>query len=90
MADDWEGMYIDGKLMKEGHIIDAYEALEIIREIGMTFTLSMFNVDDDWLSEIGSLPENLGDVEREKAMFRMTAQTLPFGYDTKIMGSRGR
>jgi len=59
-GDDWEGLYIDGKLVTEGHAITVEEFAEII---GVEFNESF--ADIDWLQEEGSLPEKLEDVKLE-------------------------
>jgi len=51
---DWEGIYIDGKLVEEGHSLDPRTVLEAA---DVPFT----HRETD-LKELGSLPENLEDV----------------------------
>jgi hypothetical protein len=58
-CDDWQGLYINGKLVEQGHHIRIDDLLQHLgiecREI---------HPDDDWLVERGSLPENLEDVKQ--------------------------
>ena len=58
-ADDWRGLYIDGKLVEEGHSMP-FDA--ICRHLGIDG--AYMYADDEWLAERGSLPENLEDVRR--------------------------
>lgn len=57
-GDDWEGMYIDGKLIIENHVLSVPEVLE---KSGLEYD-EVF-ADQDWLAEHGSLPEKLKDVK---------------------------
>lgn len=56
--DDWEGLYIDGKLVQEGHVI---QKDELLRHFGIT--LDTVEVAPDWLEDRGGFPEKLSDVE---------------------------
>lgn len=55
---DWEGLYIDGRLVLEGHIIRKDEMLTIL---GINY--SEVETADGWLESRGTLPKNLSDVE---------------------------
>jgi hypothetical protein len=60
-GDDWEGLYIDGKLVLQDHSISAWEvikllAFEHIEPGGYHFA------DLDWLMNNSGLPENIEDV----------------------------
>jgi hypothetical protein len=57
-GDDWEGIYIDGKLVREGHSIDSDDVLEAL---GIDYVSR--GVNQEWLEEMGSLPDNLSDVQ---------------------------
>ena len=52
--DDWDGMYLDGQLIDQGHQLD-WE--HILSKLG--FILETKDVDNDWLSECGSLTSKL-------------------------------
>lgn len=55
---DWEGIYVDDKLITEGHSLDARQTLEAI---GVEFE----HLDRDEVAEINgmaNLPENLTDL----------------------------
>jgi hypothetical protein len=53
-GDDWQGLYVDGKLKIEAHTISACDVLE---ELGLDFDIAYPN--EEWLFEAGSLPENI-------------------------------
>lgn len=60
-ADDWQGIYVNGKLMDENHSLSLRMVLEIL---GVEF--SDFTVDQEWMENHGHLPENLSDVPEDK------------------------
>lgn len=59
-ADDWQGVYRDGKLVQEEHRIssrDLLRAAQVAHE--------EFEVDYDWLvNDAGHLPELLSDIPK--------------------------
>lgn len=57
-GDDWVGVYIDGKLITQGHQINSRE---LLRELG--YFVEFFEPDYDWLDGEGSLPDDLQDVK---------------------------
>lgn len=54
VSGDWEGIYVDGKLVDESHSLDPRRVLEAI---GVQFT--HHNTD---LKDSGSLPDNLEEL----------------------------
>ena len=60
-CDDWEGLYIDGKLVEQGHHIRIDDIFRHLR-----IKCQEIHPDDDWLVERGSLPENFEDVKRQQ------------------------
>jgi hypothetical protein len=58
-GDDWQGLYINGKLVEEGHNIPLDEIFKYLGIEGRSIT-----VNDEWLQEQGRLPENLDEVEK--------------------------
>jgi hypothetical protein len=58
-AYDWEGLYIDGKLVTEGHTIHANDLFRLMGINGQEI-----HADDAWLGERGGLPKNLDEVKR--------------------------
>jgi len=59
-ADDWKGLYLDGKLVDEGHRVDT---IDVLHALGIEAT--QFWANDEWLSNLGSLPLDLKDVKNE-------------------------
>ena len=59
-GEDWEGLYIDGKLVYENHHIEAHDVIRILEERGME--AAAIEVDDDWLIDRGTLPADAADV----------------------------
>ena len=60
--DDWEGVYIDGKLFEEGHDADW---LRVLEHLGHRIADSIY-ADTEWLQARGSLPKDIKDVKRER------------------------
>lgn len=56
--DDWEGLYIDGELVLEGHEVRKEEMFE---KLGINYT--EVEAAEGWLESIGRLPKKLSDVE---------------------------
>ena len=53
-ADDWSGLYIDGKLKMQGHDLDQRE---LIRALG--FECDELEVDLEWMGKVGHLPKDI-------------------------------
>jgi hypothetical protein len=64
-GDDWQGIYIDGKLKTEGHQIELLAGINIAIENKVDDADSAW-CDLTWLHERGDLPQDLKDVEWEK------------------------
>lgn len=60
VGDDWEGVYIDGELLTEGHSIDT---TRLLRELG--FCVVHIEPNSEWLEGEGYLPKYLSDVVLE-------------------------
>ena len=58
---DWEGIYIDGKLVEEDHNV---QLRDFAKHVGIT--LQEIEADLEWLEDEGSLPEVLLDVKVAK------------------------
>jgi len=56
--DDWEGLYIDGELVLEGHRVRRDEMFTML---GIDYT--EVEAAEGWLESRGTLPKNLSDVE---------------------------
>ncbi|MEG2381824.1 MAG: hypothetical protein RSB38_09025 [Oscillospiraceae bacterium] len=68
-ADDWEGLFVDGKLVYENHEIDRLT----LRELCEDYSLNFVKIGEVWVTDefkeylwdVGSFPENLSEVEYE-------------------------
>ena len=58
-ADDWEGMYINGELIAEGHSI---EKNTVLTALSIEFK-EYWTVDEKWLTDRGRLPDYLSEVK---------------------------
>lgn len=61
-ADDWEGLYVDGKLVTEGHSIDLMEGIVLAIEHKVRGIRTVW-CDIPWIRDQGNLPQNLADVK---------------------------
>ncbi len=63
--DDWEGLYINGKLHTEGHSLSSHDILVAAKgKLLRSYEHRVCN--RVWLSDHGNLPDNLGDVKWPK------------------------
>lgn len=62
-AHEWEGIYLDGKLVAEGHAIALLDAFTIAT--GPVQLLPTLKADDVWLSDRGGFPHDLNEVRFE-------------------------
>lgn len=58
-GDDWEGVYLDGELVAEGHRITLREFAKLLGH-----DIEVVEADEGWLGDLGNLPNNLTDVVR--------------------------
>lgn len=71
-GDDWEGLYINGKLEKEGHRIDFSNGMKVIAEYinnemsASEIKFMNYYVNQEWLEDEGSFPENFRDIPSDK------------------------
>ena len=56
-GDDWEGIYINGRLVAQGHTI---EISEVLMSLGYEVVDKL--TEEGWLEDQGYLPENITDV----------------------------
>ncbi len=59
-GDDWEGLYIDGKLIEEHHCV---RTESVLQHLGIP--CEMIYPDQNWLENRGNLPVRLEDVKRD-------------------------
>lgn len=57
-GDDWEGLYLDGTLVEQGHHV---RLEDVMKHLGVRY--DALYADQEWLEARGRLPENLEDVE---------------------------
>ena len=60
-ADDWEGLYVNDKLVMENHSLDVFK---VLNAIGVDY--KYIEADNEWIGEQGSLPLKLKDVKEAK------------------------
>lgn len=59
--DDWEGLYVDGKIVVQDHKLRVEDVLAALGIYAETVTC-----DHDWLLNFGYLPNNLEDVKLDE------------------------
>jgi len=57
-GDDWQGLYVNGKLETQGHSVELDDVLKVFG-----ITIDTIYADLDWLSDLGYLPDKLKDVK---------------------------
>jgi hypothetical protein len=65
-ADDWCGLYVNGKLVYEDHSIPTVTFAELMMSNQPIESFNMQCVDLDWIHERGNLPEDLNEVAFEE------------------------
>ncbi len=60
-CEDWEGVYLDGVLVAQGHSVDISD---VAAALGVEY--QSVEADSDWLEDEGELPESLSDVKRSE------------------------
>lgn len=55
---DWEGLYLNGRLVFEGHSITWWQMLEALK-----IEYQTLEADQDWFYQRGNLPKFLEDVK---------------------------
>lgn len=62
---DWEGLYLDNKLVQQGHRIDPYDMLVFWHKTGAILDeRESVEVSGDWLEAWGALPATLEEFEK--------------------------
>lgn len=63
IAGDWEGLYIDGTCVTQGHSVSADEVLCILKDREVTIrSYYSKEVNSSWIITRGDLPDELEDV----------------------------
>ena len=55
---EWDGMYIDGKMVHQDHSLRLFE---VLKALGIQYETR--DVDQEWLDNRGHLPDNLEDCQ---------------------------
>lgn len=63
-CDDWEGIYINGKICIQDHSLSAEDVLIKLDKLGI-INFYKYECSSEWLCNIGRYPENIQDVEAE-------------------------
>jgi hypothetical protein len=58
---DWQGLYVDGTLVREDHRINLRDAMAEI-EGHFLQSFKQEEVDCEWFEQLGSFPSNINDV----------------------------
>lgn len=65
-CDDWEGIYINGRLEYEGHTIHNGIWIGLINKYGaFRQNVKSYWISEDYLHDRGSLPDKFEDIPRE-------------------------
>jgi hypothetical protein len=55
---DWEGLFVNGQLVFEGHSISWWQALDALK-----IEYETLEADDEWMMDHGSFPNRLSKVK---------------------------
>lgn len=67
VAEDWEGYYLDGKLLVEGHNVDGLMLLESLkRTVLKDVSIISREVDQKWMEYNGRLPDSSDNIKFAK------------------------
>lgn len=61
--DDWEGVYVNGRLYMEDHRLNVKRVFEMVATLGHIGEYEYKTVDFDWMQEEGLLPAAIEDVK---------------------------
>ena len=64
LMDDWQVVYVDGRLVMQDHCIEAFDAVEVAIEKGVT-SIERKWIDENWFYDEngGDMPEDEGSVK---------------------------
>jgi hypothetical protein len=60
---EWQGIYVDGKLVFENHQVSVPEFIKIFNKYSET-KIEQVNADGEWTCQMGHFPEDLKDVKK--------------------------
>lgn len=59
-AGDWQGVYVDGSLMQQGHALDYYAILCLLKDTGQTIkVLQRVTLNDAQMESLGNRLPNM-------------------------------
>jgi hypothetical protein len=64
-TDDWEVLYVNGKLNSENHRMQAGDWLELLIDFKCFATVETFWVDEDYMHDLGNFPDRFSDLPKE-------------------------
>lgn len=64
-ADDWEGLYVNGKLHDENHSLDYGFIFERLGDVPRMYAFHRIRVKDEWMLDEGRLPTYLSQIPEE-------------------------
>lgn len=62
---DWQGLYINGILVDEGHSLNVEEVLHHL-QTRHAINLKICSADEDWLNSQGSFPRDFAKIKISK------------------------
>ena len=63
-GDDWEGIYLDGELLNEGHSVNV---VSLLMKLGYTIKPGIYLKEYEWEAIGNSCPEKLEDIKTKLA-----------------------
>lgn len=66
-GDDWQGLYVNGCLIEEGHTIRITDLLEILKDRKL-LTFDYHEIDQNYLEDLGSLPDKFEDIDKSELL----------------------
>ena len=73
-SDYWEGLFVDGKLVMEGHTLnEGYKRIPFLKKLGEEYGFSVNDIEeysvtdeyDELLNDCGGFHQNIEDVQYE-------------------------
>lgn len=68
VAEDWKGIYFNGELFTNGHTLSTDSVIAVMLHLVEydKVILNRHTIDQDYMEELGELPENLKEINKEK------------------------
>ncbi|HJY98116.1 MAG TPA: hypothetical protein VJ227_00145 [Patescibacteria group bacterium] len=61
-GEDWEGLYVDGRLYTQDHRISVTDVFDVLSSLGIKIKAEQIECDYEWLEEKGGFPTDIADV----------------------------